>query len=37
MHPAQLIRIERLPRDPGVGKVQRRLLNDQDPLDSIKL
>lgn len=29
MHPGQLIRIAALPRDPGVGKIQRRLLNEQ--------
>ncbi len=29
MHPGQLIRIAQLPRDPGVGKIQRRLLNEQ--------
>lgn len=29
MHPQRLIRIERLPRDAGVGKVQRRLLESQ--------
>lgn len=29
MHPEVLVQIELLPRDPGVGKIQRRLLNDQ--------
>lgn len=37
MHPGQLIRIAQLPRDPGVGKIQRRLLNDQPRLDVTKL
>jgi acyl-CoA synthetase (AMP-forming)/AMP-acid ligase II len=37
MQPGQLIRIAQLPRDPGVGKIQRRLLNDQPRLDVIKL
>ncbi|MCA0239232.1 MAG: acyl--CoA ligase [Proteobacteria bacterium] len=29
MHPGRLIRIAALPRDPGVGKIQRRLLDEQ--------
>ena len=33
MHPRQLIRIAQLPRDPGVGKIQRRLLDEQPRLD----
>jgi hypothetical protein len=37
MHPGQLIRIAQLPRDPGVGKIQRRLLNEQTRLDVAKL
>lgn len=37
MHPGQLIRIAQLPRDPGVGKIQRRLLNEQPRLDVAKL
>jgi carnitine-CoA ligase len=37
MHPGQLIRIAQLPRDPGVGKIQRRLLNEQPRLDAAKL
>lgn len=37
MHPGQLFRIAALPRDPGVGKVQRRLLNEQERLSVTKL
>ena len=37
MHPGQLIRIAQLPRDPGVGKIQRRLLNEQPRLDAARL
>jgi acyl-CoA synthetase (AMP-forming)/AMP-acid ligase II len=37
MHPGELIRIGQLPRDPGVGKIQRRLLDDQPRLDVTKL
>ncbi|MBF5006905.1 class I adenylate-forming enzyme family protein [Diaphorobacter caeni] len=37
MHPGELIRIAQLPRDPGIGKVQRRLLNDQPRLVVTKL
>jgi acyl-CoA synthetase (AMP-forming)/AMP-acid ligase II len=37
MHPGQLIRIEQLPRDPGVGKIQRRLLNDMPRLSATRL
>lgn len=37
MHPGQLIRIAQLPRDPGVGKIQRRLLNEQSRLSIAKL
>ncbi len=33
MHPAKLIRIAAIPRDAGVGKVQRRLLSAQPALD----
>jgi len=33
MHPGQLIRIAQLPRDPGIGKIQRRLLNEQPRLE----
>jgi acyl-CoA synthetase (AMP-forming)/AMP-acid ligase II len=33
MHPTQIIRIEAIPRDAGVGKVQRRLLDAQPVLD----
>jgi acyl-CoA synthetase (AMP-forming)/AMP-acid ligase II len=29
MHPTKVIRIATIPRDTGVGKIQRRLLNDQ--------
>ena len=36
MHPGQLIRIGQLPRDPGVGKIQRRLLNEQPRLQVTK-
>ncbi|MDF3885705.1 class I adenylate-forming enzyme family protein [Cupriavidus basilensis] len=37
MHPTQLIRIEKLPLDTGVGKVQRRLLNDQPRISEVEL
>ena len=37
MHPGQLIRIAQLPRDPGIGKIQRRLLNEQPRLEVAKL
>jgi acyl-CoA synthetase (AMP-forming)/AMP-acid ligase II len=37
MHPAQLIRIDAMPRDPGVGKIQRRLLDEQPRRDVISL
>ncbi|MCW5284545.1 hypothetical protein D8B29_09740 [Verminephrobacter eiseniae] len=37
MHPCALIRIAQLPRDPGIGKVQRRLLDKQPRLVVTKL
>ncbi|MBN9428288.1 MAG: acyl--CoA ligase [Burkholderiales bacterium] len=37
MHPGELVRIAQLPRDPGVGKIQRRLLNEQARLDVRKI
>jgi acyl-CoA synthetase (AMP-forming)/AMP-acid ligase II len=37
MHPGHLIRIDAMPRDPGVGKIQRRLLNEQPRLDVTSL
>lgn len=37
MHPGRLIRIAALPRDPGVGKIQRRLLDEQTRLATTQL
>lgn len=37
MHPGQLTRISQLPRDPGVGKIQRGLLNEQARLETTKI